>query len=574
MAQTAPQASIIGLPSAVDAQIPVHAISLREVTETPRFHRLNQLESYYRCTQYKTLRYDWDGNIKGYGEEADIKPGWYVPIKRREPYVRWDLARSIVTRFTSMLFGRDRWPEISVEGDADAEDYLKALVVATQIQSRMMEARNLGGAEGTACLSFAVVNGNPRIRVHNPKHCLVLQWADPDTLRAAAALESYSYKRPQLEDGKYIYKDYYYARYWDDQREIVWDPIPVELGNRPGAWSRVIGHKEVIHNYGFCPFYWWQNLPNSYDVDGESDYEGLLESMAALDRLMSATVRGTIANVDPTLVIKMDPAMNTGTVEKGVGKAIFSPGGAEYLELRGDSIRSSMDLIHAMRESILETAQVMMGDKGKAGTESDVSGEYLKIKNAPMLAKCDMLREQYGNALKTILVDMLQVARMLQNSKAETVAEDGQTVVVQPKIMLPPRIETEIEEDADGEKEERTTAIERNPGHSDQVTLNWGPYYPYTWDDVQKAVTAATGGLSGGIMARETAVKLISTMTGVEDVDKEIAKIDEDAELSAERQQRAFGGDFDTLGAGGAGAEASEPDEENDEDEEPKETES
>jgi hypothetical protein len=544
------ESTLSTMPPAVEADLPVHRISLREITETPRFHRLNQLESYYRCTQYKGYRYDWDGNVKGYGEEADIKPGWYVPIKRREPFVRWDLARSIVTRFTSMLFGRDRWPEITIPGDPDAEDYIKALIQATQLQSRMMEARNLGGAEGTACLSFAVIQGNPRVRVHNPKHCTVLEWSDPDTLRAASVLESYSYKRPVFVGNKYVYKDFYYARYWDAQREIVWDPIPVELGNRVGLWSTNVPFKEALHGYGFCPFYWVQNTPNSYDADGESDFEGLTDAMSALDRLLSATTRGTIANVDPTLVVKMDPSMNTGTVEKGIGKAIFSPGGAEYLELRGDSIRSSMELINAVRDSILETAQIVMGDKGRAGAEREVSGEYLKTKNAPMLAKCDMLREQYGNLLKTMLIDMLIVARILQNQKTEETSVDGLTITVsQQKINLPVRVEARKERTLDGQETETIETIERSPGQSTNIVMNWGPYYPYTWEDIQKAAAAATQGLAGGVMSRQTAIKLIQTMTGVDNVEREMEQIDEDAEVATERQQRAFGGDFDTIKA-------------------------
>lgn len=75
-------------------------------------------------------------------------------------------------------------------------------------------------------------------------------------------------------------------------------------------------------------------------------------------------------------------------------------------------------------------------------------------------------------------------------------------------------------------------------------------------------------------MSRQTAIKLIQTMTGVENVDREISQIDEDAEVQADRQQRAFGAALPPL----PDLEDEDEDNEADEDEqtssdaEPKET--
>ncbi|NIV32442.1 MAG: hypothetical protein GWN58_24280, partial [Anaerolineae bacterium] len=233
------------------------------------------METYYRGTQDDSKMYDWDGNMMGYGGQADVQPGWYVPMKRRRPCARYDLGRLIVTRLTSMVFGSERFPELRMEGDPDAQDYVRALCEASRLPTRMIEARNLGGAVGTSCLSFCFKEGVPRIEVHNAKHCTVLSWIDEDEKIVKAVLKAYTYPRQVFdpESKKLRTVNYYYARYWDTQREIIWEPIPQRVADTQ-QWQNY-PHKTVDHGFGFCPFYWIQNLPDSQSLDGESDYEGL-----------------------------------------------------------------------------------------------------------------------------------------------------------------------------------------------------------------------------------------------------------------------------------------------------------
>ena len=379
------------------------------------------VDAYFRSCQYQHLRYDWNGNYQGYGGDADIDPGWFVPIKRRQPCATIDLPRVIVSRFTGLLFGRDRWPEVTIEGDQDAEAYAKALVAVSGLQSKMIEARNLGGAQGTACLSFGFVNGRPQVQGHNCKHVTVLGWAEPDRLRPSSVIECYGYKRRVFEDGKMKDKNFYYARYWDQQREILWEPIPEEVANTDD-WVRFT-HRQIIHGYGFCPFYWVQNLPDSYQADGESDYHGQCANMDELNRIVSATSRGAISSVEPTLVVKMDPTMNDGTVKKGSGNALFSPSGAEYLELSGSSIKAGMEMANAIKQSVLDACSCVVPDPNKVAGSQAMSGEAMRLLYAPMLAKCDLMREQYGNAIVDIIKDMLKAdeartASMMESSSS------------------------------------------------------------------------------------------------------------------------------------------------------------
>ena len=130
--------------------------------ESDRTKQLSCLSSYYYGKQYDSLKYTWDGHIDGV-MDADIRPGFVVPINRRKPSVRVDIPRMIVSRLTAMMLGEDGWPTMRVEGDADAEDYISALARESKLQSKFSELRDRGGSCGTACASFAFINGKPRV---------------------------------------------------------------------------------------------------------------------------------------------------------------------------------------------------------------------------------------------------------------------------------------------------------------------------------------------------------------------------------------------------------------------------
>lgn len=509
---------------------------LRNLAEDTRFFDLDRCEAYYRGRQDDAKLYDWDGRIDGYANEASIKPGWFVPHKMRRPCTRYDMAKLIVRRLTSMVFGQDHFPEIRIEGDADAEDYARALATESRLKVRMAEARDMGGATGTAVLSFGFVNGKPRISVHNAKHITVFSWADEDELRPKLVLKAYSYPRYVWDATakRMKKKDFWCADIWDTYEQRRWRDIPDEVAKTPDwqDWPS----ESFVHKYNFCPVYWIQNRPCSSEYDGESDFENLEPTLDEINRLLSATTKGTRANVDPTLVVKADPMENTGTVFKGSENAIFSKGGAEYLELKGTAVQAAERQIERLRAYVLDVAGVVMADPEKLAGAAQ-SAQALRILYAPMLANCDILREQYGeHGIKPMLIDMLRVARNYEQTPPTADVETGETY--QPKVMLPPRIERP-EGDLDGDLEEQL--IERTPGESEQIVLNWRPYFAPTWKDISEA-TRSMKEANGGkpTISQRTSVQEIAALVGIEDVDQEVFRIREEKEEDLEQAQRAF----------------------------------
>lgn len=520
----------------VTEHVPYQEVRLVDLCHGGRFGRLDRLESYYRGTQHDHKQFSWEGMIFGFGQEADIQPGWYVPYRLRRPCARYQLGRVMVRRITSMMFGTDRFPELKIENDPDAEDFAKTLATESRLPSRMIEARNEGGAEGAVGISFKFVGGRPRTEVHKAKHCTVLRWADESEWRPAAVLKTYCYpRRIWNKDTKRMEEVMiYHARYWDELREIVWKPIPQQLAETTSWWR--VPRQEVVHGFGFIPFYWVQNTPNSQDPDADADYEAVTDDLDELDQILSATSTGTKANVDPTLVIKEDPIKNPGALKKGTGNTIWAEGGADYLELSGQATKAGMEMAKEVKSAILDVCGVVMPDEEKLSGAAQ-SAQAMRILYAPMLAACDVRREQYGeHGIKAVIVGMMRAAKQLASRPpmdTDQATPEGAPVLLQSLVLLPPRMVKQ----EDGS----VKAEPRKPGESEDLVLNWNPYFPPTWTDISAATTAAN--MANGqkpVASQKTTIQALQSMWGVNDVDAELDRINEEADEAAARQQEMF----------------------------------
>jgi len=528
-------------PQGSTSEIPLDRVTLVELCESERFFGLDRHDSYLHAVQDMAKRYDWDGNIVSDGN-APIAPGWVVPMAQRKPCARYDLSKVIVGRFTALLFGTDRFPEVMIAGDPEQEEYVRGLCEATRLPLRMIEARNVGGSQGSVAVSFAFVDGKPKLEVHKAKHCTVLDWRDRSELRPSSVLKAYKYPRRVFdsESGKLKTVDFFYARHWTETTETLWEPIPFSVANST-RWSAA-PRTVVEHNYGFCPVYWAQNLPNDEDEDGFSDYAGLLDNLDEMNRLMSAGVRAVKANSDPTFVVKEDPALKTEHLRKGQGSAIFSRGGAEYVVLPAHTIDSITKTKEDLRQATLDVASVIAADPETLSGAAQ-SAAALRLLYAPMTAQADIYREQYGEMLiKPLLIGMLKASASLEAQGFE--------------VYLPKRI-------VRVEGSDEVKILDRVRGESEQISLNWNPYFSPTWQDIKaaaEAVKSANG--DKAILSQRSSLAAVASLFGVEDVDDEMHRIHEDTARSIQTAQAAMIGGPQPGGI--EGKEAPEDDSEDD----------
>ena len=541
--------------------------SARSILESARYFELDRRQSYYECTQHDLKQYDFDGRmVAANGGFSATQPllnaaqaPMYVPLRQRRPSSPYRLARSITNSFTMLVFGEGRFPTITVADDPESQEFVRGLVKACNLSAKMVRARTLGGACGSVGISWCFVDGAPKVEVHNAKHLWVHEWADREQLIPAHVTEVFLFEEDDYDASKGTYgrKWFWFRRDWTLQADIVYKKVEFERRGEP-RWE-VDPERSVIHNEGECHFVWIQNTANE-QVDGTPDYDGHYEMLDSLDMLFSTIVRGTTLNLDPTLVLRMDPELVARQgVRKGSDNALIvgETGSAQYMEMSGAGINAGLEVLREKRRYTLEAVQCVIPDPNEVAAHG-TSSVALKLLYAPMLARCDQFREQYGAAIERLLTCMLRAAqRIMAAMTIRTVDAFGVEAEEVPKWRLPPRVETRPAVDQFGEPsgELETVRVPQSPGLGAAISLAWGPYFAPTEQDKQTAAGFALQANGGKpVMSQQSAVESFAALTGRDGTD-EWNRLQQESARESQQQGAMFGPDPGVGGAVGAPGE-------------------
>lgn len=512
---------------------------------SPRQQRLDKYWSWYTTDQYAARNVAWDGS-KHVGQfERDaisiagyVPPGFYVaqsqtlPIAFRRPTNPYHLARVVTDRFTSLVFSQHRHPKVTIDHDPDTNALVGAVNETGRLWPMMIQARTFGGATGTAVVGFKLLDGVPRFEVLDPRWCTPV-WIDRPNMVLKALEYRYPYTQEVRVDGKWREVELWHRRVVDVDGDTVFEPelIDPEDPKEP-RWKPAT---QVAHGFGFCPMVWIQNTPNATDIDGDPDCLGIYDTIEEIDQLRSQVGKALKANLDPTVVVCTDAEM--GEVRKGSENAIKLLKGdtATYLEISAAGIKAAREEMEALREEALEVAQCVLDTPGTSPqTATEVDRRY-----ASMLAKADVIREQYGELGVKRLVNMSIVA---VNRISKPSVENGS--IVRRTIYLPPR--THVDEDS-GEM----TLSEHKLGPGPYMaSMQWPAYFEPTPADTQQAVGAAVVAKTGGLVDTETAIRYVAHHFGIDDVTHIAEKIAaEKSDTMAEESLAALRG----IAGGGSG---------------------
>lgn len=515
---------------------PKVAAALRSTAAMQRWERTRRLERltrYFECRQYEDRRYDWDGRmigLPGFGG-IPMPTNTVPPVSERRPPAVYALPKVIVQRFTAMLFGEEGFPELFVEDDPDSEDFVRAIAEAASAPDIWDEARDDGGQRGTAVVSWAWVDGEPRLEVHDARDCHVLEWADRQRCVPAIVVKLWEECEPGISpDGLLVDRDGWRAREWSvglngaRGQDRLYRYVP-ESGREPARWELV---GDVVEFDGPCPVAWVQNQRRKDRHDGLGDYEGQEGMLDALNLTMCATVGGTAINADPTLVLHMEKR-GDGSVAKGGRNVIWSEKGAEYLEISGSATEAGLKTTDKVKAFTLEAADVTLLDPEKMAGAAQ-SGEALRRLLFPMVKRAQKYRTQYGAGIVRALEGLLVQAQAMLKRDQRTV------------FKLPPKVEKEVEDDNGVAREKITAKTPRKPGLGTRVTLKWPPFFPPSSADLLaevNAIQAANG--QRPVISMRTAVEKAAPIFGVKDIDQELADILEHEEQMAEASAGALG---------------------------------
>ena len=479
---------------------------------SPRQMMLNRLWAWYRTEQYAARSRDWNGREiydpiehEMIAHGGVIPPGFYdandsYPIKFRKPTAPYALGKVIVDRFTGLLFSERHHPSMEVEGDANTEDYINALVDQGRLWPHMIQARMYGGAMGTVAMGFQFVDGKLEFEVHDPRWCTPV-FSDRAQLKLQAIEKRYMYPIDEVDEdtGQYVTVWYWYRRIIDQTGDVIFAPVEVGDGTEP-TW---VPDKVVTHGFGFCPVLWVQNMPVQDDMDGDPDCHGIFDMIETIDALLAMADKGTLANCDPTVVISTDAEMDE--VKKGSDNALKLPtgGSARYMELAGTGPKTAVELAKEFRTMALEIAQCVLDHPDVTNrTATEVERVY-----SGMIAKADIMREQYGeHCIKPLIEMVLQAVHNFEEGfiDVETAEHIVGVVNIPPKAVKA----------ADG-------TVELEPRKLGTVTgvpqVKWPPYFEPMLSDIEMATRSAIAAKVGGVIDRVQAVKFVAPYFKIED---------------------------------------------------------
>lgn len=494
------------------------SVSARSILESARYAELDRKQSFYECTQHDTKAYDFEGRVLsqagGYSATQPLLSNavapFYVPLSQRRPSSPYRLARAIVHAFTDMVFGQQRFPSVTVQDDVETQAFLNAIIKASKLPAKMLRARNIGGACGSVGISWCFVDGMPRIEVHNPKRCWVHAWKDREQLIPSHVTEVFLLEKDVFDPATraYVRQWVWCRRDWTEQADLVYQEVPFERKAEP-TWV-IDAERSVPHGEGSCHFVWVQNTVSD-EVDGDPDYHGQYEMFDAVDLTFSTITRGTTLNLDPTLILRMDPEMIARSgVRKGSDNALTvgETGDAHYMEMSGSGINAGIAVLKEQRKLTLEAVQCVIPEPEQIAA-AGTSSVALKMAYAPMLARCDEFRETYGDGVLRLLKAMLDAARRY------TDASLAQGVL--PRFDLPHRQETRPVLDAVGEPtgELETVYLPQTPGAGKDIELVWGPYFTLTEQDKQASVsTMQTANGMRPLISQQSAVEAFAALLG------------------------------------------------------------
>lgn len=492
---------------------PTHRMSARAI-------ELDRLWRFYRCTVYDGRKYNWNGKENLGHTEHDlvartghIPPGFYdaggamVPIEFRKPSAPFFLPKVIVNRFTSLLFSAKRHPKLECD-DPETGEWLQGFAEASRLWQAMIQARQYGGAMGSVAVGFKFIEGRPLVEVHDPR------WLNPQFKDRATHILGQLEKLYQFceevqnpETGEWEERWFWYRRIINERFDCVWPKVPAQQNEAP-QWGRE-HFVQVEHNFGFCPVVWIQNLPVEDSIDGDPDCHGIYELAEAVDVLWSQCHRGTVANLDPSVVISSDAEFDE--IKKGSGNALQVERGASvtYMEMTGSGVDKGIALAEKLEKRACHVARVVISDENKAGgaiTATEVEHDY-----SSMTEQADILREQYGEkGVKPLLQMVLAAAHMLSTSRVVTDPTTGLPSIQRSAIKVPKK------KVLDPNTGKVLQWQERQLGNGEELELHWPNFFTPSAEQVGAAVGAAAAAKEAGLVDQEHAVRFVAEHFQVE----------------------------------------------------------
>jgi hypothetical protein len=450
---------------------------------------LEKLDAYYENRQYASLvPFDLEIDAAGMG----------IPLRKRQPRIKIAFAKTLASRVTSKLLGPSVFPAIKIEDNPDDQEYFRAIVRESNLDSFLLEPTRRMVNCGEVFVRFYLSNGAFKKEWFHSKYCYPT-FQDNGDLQGMRI--QYVYDDPSDVDDNGSPKKKWFRLDLGMQSEIKYDNPPYDPEQDPDD----VQFAEVAradHNFGFVQGEWFTTTG---DPEGYGLCEDITDFIDELSYSLSQSSKAVSYNQDPQLTLSNMTEDEIGTLVRSSTKAwnLGKDGKGEFIESNMSGVERAMDLRDKVRMNIQDITRVVLLDPDKI-IGSAQSGKAMEVLHGPLKDLIDELRMPVGTSFKRLVLKM---------GYANLLAQAGG---IPAAIPLPPGYVPQ------------SMAFE----------LKWPPLFEQTLDDLKNKVAIATQASTANIIARATATKFVAEDFGIEDVDAEQALI------AAQPIFNPFGGGF------------------------------
>jgi hypothetical protein len=289
---------------------------------TPRYQRLEALESWVQGTQYNARACDW----------FDDK----VPLWERKPCIVYPAVSLAIESYVDLMFGEKRFPAFtSKPGEDEGDDEAGLNEEASKILDRFITKHHELSSFPTYCRDGlrAAMGAGTAVGIHGHRdgrpfaELLPAKWGTP-VLDAHGKVLAIEIRYPYVDeyrkaDGKWAVRVRLYRRVIDAKSDVTFQPAEAHEDGREPSWI-VDTTKSVDHNLGFCPVVWYPFMKGCQPVnviDGQPIHALTTDEILQHDVARSQWHRCSLL-AEPQIV---ETGVSPGFNPTGTGRAAIVP---------------------------------------------------------------------------------------------------------------------------------------------------------------------------------------------------------------------------------------------------------
>lgn len=423
------------------------ATKLVDANKSPRYRRLEALESWFDCEQYRGRVNWWNDSV----------PQW-----EREPCIVYPVVRMAASSNVDLMLGERAFPRFVFESDKKADDdsenqtSIEAALAdfhrAGRFKTTCREAFFSAQSMGSVCAVYGVRDGRPF------GDLVPAKWCEPEFFegtRVKRLVIQYPYLDEfQKPDGSWEVRAMVYRRVIDGERDIAYKPAEAPESNAKIKWSED-KERTVAHNFGFCPVVWYPFMRGCAAVnviDGKAIHDGLTDEIQAHDiarsqwhttalysspqpyevgvsadhnptgetghtAVVPATEHGGESHPDGN---RVHASYVTGpgrkpARKKGMGYVWRFPDPETkvgYLQTSSDAVKAQSDNVANLRQLLQEALSVVFIDPDNIKFAATTSGKALEAIKQKQIDRVDQYREDFRDGFLIPSLEMqLRIAQ-------------------------------------------------------------------------------------------------------------------------------------------------------------------